>query len=135
MQGCKKSETTPIATDQTNLPPAFPPIETATNAPTNEVPTPPTNVAVEPTPAPTPAPQPPVVAEPSKEYVITKGDSFSTIAKKTGVSVKAISDANPGVNSTKLQVGQKLQIPAGGNTAAPGYVTPLPPGTNGAKTP
>src|SRR5690606_4292605 len=38
--------------------------------------------------------------------------SFSLIAKKMGVSVKAIQDANPNVVPTRLQIGQKLQIPA-----------------------
>lgn len=55
----------------------------------------------------------------STEYVVTKGDSFSTIAKKTGVTVKAIQDANPTVVPTKLKVGQKLQIPAPSSSAAP----------------
>jgi LysM repeat protein len=46
------------------------------------------------------------------EYVVVKGDSFAKIAKKNGVSVKAIEAANPGVAPTKLKVGQKLSIPA-----------------------
>jgi LysM repeat protein len=50
------------------------------------------------------------------EYVVAKGDSFSTIAKKTHVSSKAIIAANPGVVPTKLKVGQKLQIPAASAT-------------------
>ncbi|HVY70731.1 MAG TPA: LysM peptidoglycan-binding domain-containing protein, partial [Verrucomicrobiae bacterium] len=37
---------------------------------------------------------------------------FAVIAKKYGVTISAISKANPGVNSSKLKVGQKLQIPA-----------------------
>src|ERR1017187_6580257 len=32
-----------------------------------------------------------------KQYVVVKGDSFFKIAKAQGVSVKALADANPGV--------------------------------------
>ena len=39
-------------------------------------------------------------------------DTYSTIGKKFGVSVAALKEANPGVEPTKLQVGQKLHIPA-----------------------
>ncbi|MCX6929750.1 MAG: LysM peptidoglycan-binding domain-containing protein [Verrucomicrobia bacterium] len=49
----------------------------------------------------------------SKPYVVAKGDSFYKIAKANGVSMKALAAANPGVNSAKLKVGQKLQLPAG----------------------
>jgi len=51
------------------------------------------------------------------EYTVAKGDTFSTIGKKFGVSAKAIMDANPNVEATKLQVGKKLQIPAATKTA------------------
>jgi len=53
----------------------------------------------------------------ASEYTVAKGDTFSTIGKKFGVSAKAIMDANPGVEATKLQVGKKLQIPAATKTA------------------
>ncbi len=46
------------------------------------------------------------------EYVVVKGDILETIAKKNGVTLKALEAANPGVVPTKLKVGQKLQIPA-----------------------
>ena len=52
------------------------------------------------------------------EYVVVKGDSLWKIAKKNGVTVKAIEAANPGVNPSKLKVGQKLSIP-GATGAAP----------------
>lgn len=51
------------------------------------------------------------------EHVIVSGDSFYKIAKQYGVSVKAITEANPGVNASKLQLGKKLVIPAGGTGA------------------
>lgn len=47
-----------------------------------------------------------------KTHVVAKGEMLSTIAKKYHVSVKAVQDANPTVNPTKLQIGQKLNIPA-----------------------
>jgi len=47
----------------------------------------------------------------TREYVVISGDNFTTIGKKFGVSSAAISKANPGVDSTRLKVGQKLVIP------------------------
>ena len=52
------------------------------------------------------------------EYVVAKGDSLAKIAKKNGVTLKALEEANPGVVPTKLKIGQKLVIPAGGKTSA-----------------
>ena len=46
------------------------------------------------------------------EYTIVKGDILEQIAKKFHVSVKAITDANPGIEPTKLKIGQKIHIPA-----------------------
>jgi LysM repeat protein len=43
------------------------------------------------------------------EYVVAKGDNLSSIAKKSGISLKAIQDLNPGVDSNKLRIGQKLK--------------------------
>ena len=60
---------------------------------------------------------PPVVAPSATEYVIAKGDYFEKIAKDHGVTTKAIQDANPGVDSKKLKIGQKIQLPAA--TVAP----------------
>ena len=63
--------------------------------------------------------------------MIVAGDTFSTIAKKTGVSVKAIKEANAGLDDKKLQIGHKLQIPASAAVAtaeAPkAAARPLPP--------
>jgi LysM repeat protein len=64
------------------------------------------------------APPPPPPA--GEEYTVAKGDSFYSIGKKFGVTMKAIQDANPGVDSKKLKVGQKLHVPAG----APAATTP-----------
>jgi LysM repeat protein len=66
---------------------------------------------------PTPSPgQSPVVdhsmSVPTREYVVIRGDNFTTIGKKFGISAGAITKSNPGIDSTRLQVGQKLVIPS-----------------------
>lgn len=43
------------------------------------------------------------------EYVVVSGDNLSRIAKKVGISLKALQDLNPGVDATKLRIGQKLK--------------------------
>ena len=56
---------------------------------------------------------PPPVPEPTTtEYTIVAGDRLGKIAKKYGVSLKALEVANPEVVPTKLKVGKKLVIPA-----------------------
>ena len=109
IQGCKREQNN----EAENTPP---PAETNavvvdTNPPPMEASNPP--VAAPPVVAPAPVPE---VA--GTEYVVVKGDSFAKIAKKNGVSVKAIEAANPGVEPTKLKVGQKLSIPASAGGAA-----------------
>jgi LysM repeat protein len=65
-----------------------------------------------------PTPPPYTAPATGTEHVIAKGDSFYSIGKKYGVTIKAIADANPGVDSAKLQIGQKIKIPAA-TAAAP----------------
>jgi LysM repeat protein len=128
MQGCQKPPENTAATppEPTNTAPAF--VET-TNTPA-----PPTNIAVAPTPVTPPPPTTPAIVEPvtppppppgGTEYTVVKGDTFGLLAKKFHVSVKAISEANPGVDSTKLKVSQKLHIPAASAaaTSAPAGIT------------
>src|SRR5262249_550721 len=62
----------------------------------------------------------------STEYVVLRGDNFSTIAKKFGVTAKQIQDANPTVDPKRLQIGQHLQIPAPAPAAA---ANSTPPGS------
>lgn len=71
------------------------------------------------TPVEEPAPLPPPqkkVEKPAKQekiiHVVKKGDSFWKLAAAYGVTVKAITDANPGVAPSKLYVGRKIVIPA-----------------------
>ena len=42
-------------------------------------------------------------------YAVQKGDTLSGIAKKAGISLKALQDLNPGVNANKMQIGQVLK--------------------------
>ena len=83
-----------------------------------------TNTAPEPAVV-TPAPAA-VQAGGAKPHVVVKGDSFYKIAKANGVSMKALSDANPGVDSGKLKVGQTLQLPASAAPAAAAAVAATP---------
>jgi LysM repeat protein len=107
LQGCNKpADTTTTQTAQTNesAPPQF-------TEPTNLPPPSSNQPSAQPAQA---SPEQPVTpAAPSAtDYKIAAGDSFSTLAKKFHVSVKAIEDANPGVVATRLQIGQTIHIPA-----------------------
>ena len=66
---------------------------------------------VEPPPLPTPeitAEQP---AGPGGTYVIQSGDTYGKIAKKHGTTMSAIQDANPGVDPSRLKIGQTINLP------------------------
>lgn len=123
MQGCKREADGTAANnvttnDVTNtVSPAF-------SEPTNAVPASTNNgLATTTTPTPPPPVEPPTPVTPppapAADYVIVKGDMFSTIAKKFHVSVKALQDANPSVEPTKLKIGQSIHIPAASSVAAP----------------
>jgi N-acetylmuramoyl-L-alanine amidase len=63
-----------------------------------------------------PPPPPPPAAEIApppafSEHTILKGETFAVLAKRYGVTTKAIEMANPGVNPTRLKIGQKIKIP------------------------
>jgi LysM repeat protein len=68
---------------------------------------PPSNVGI-----PTPPPSTPTTDNVGGEHTIVKGDTLGAVAKKYHVSLKAIQDANPGVVSSKLKIGQKIKVPA-----------------------
>lgn len=42
-------------------------------------------------------------------YSVVKGDTLGSIAKKVGISLKALQELNAGVDSNKLRIGQKLK--------------------------
>ena len=113
MIGCRKPAETEVPAGETNntAAPTFDtnaPAFVDTNAPATNA-----TVYVPPTPEPIP-----VVVPASQEYVIVKGDTFEKIAKAHGVTTKAIQDANPGVDSKKLKINQKINIPAAAATAS-----------------
>ncbi|MDB6109755.1 MAG: muramidase-2 [Pedosphaera sp.] len=132
MLGCKKEQAAPpVDGTAANDPSLMPP--DGTNTPTPPLPVPgPGNTAGAPAPALAPAPAPvtdpvpaPVPAPATADYVVLKGDSYYTIAKKLGVPTKALENANPTILPTKLKPGQKLVVPAGAapvvnNAATPG---------------
>ena len=65
-----------------------------------------------------PEPAPPSAPAGTKDYAVIKGDSFYKIARANHVSMKALAEANPGVDSSKLKVGQTLHIPLAAETGA-----------------
>lgn len=122
MQGCKKqadATTSDASAEPTNNPaPAFVEPTNTPAAPTNIVAAP-TNAAPtvpEPVqPPPQPTTPPPASAS---DYVVVKGDTFSGISKKFHISVKALLEANPSVEPTKLKIGQTIHVPAASTPAA-----------------
>ena len=75
------------------------------------------------------------------EYRVAEGDTLSVIAKKFGVSVGAIMDANGLTDPNKIALGQKLRIPivatvsSTAASASSGATTPgTAPGATTAKT-
>lgn len=151
LQGCKRTTTTDAAVSNvdTNYPP--PPIDASTPPQVAQAASTPPPIETQPaqfaqTPAiPTqPAPVPPRldIAPPSgsapaqgSEHIVVKGDVYSTIAKKYGVSVKALAEVNPGVNPSRLKIGQKLAIPGPSSASANTGATAATNGTaSGEKT-
>jgi len=109
IQGCKR--------EQNNEAENQPPVDT--NMVVMNTNPPPTEVSNPPVVAPVVVP-PPVYAVAATEYVVVHGDTLGKIAKRHGLTLKAIQAANPGVEPAKLKVGQKLSIPASsGGAAAP----------------
>ena len=113
MQGCKREQPpTEPAPDSGSTAPAFEP----TNPPAADTNPSGTNPAAYVPPTPEPVPPTPAPVATGSEYTIVKGDSFYSIGKHFGVSIKAIQEANPGVDSIKLKIGQKIMVPAAATT-------------------
>jgi len=122
IQGCRKpNDTTDTGSADTNNTPQLPtnpPDMSATNATAMTPPPPETNP-----PNPPPAPPPQVMPPPAvttEDYTVIKGDTLAGIAKKSHVSLRALQDANPGVDAKKLKIGQKLHLPSAASTPAAG---------------
>ncbi len=125
MQGCQKEkEPVPPPPSQEEVSTnSAPPLETPTPAaPTDTNPVAPPSAGPVTPPVPSSIPTPPTAG--AQDYKIVAGDNFSTLAKNNHVTVTALKEANPGVDPTKLQIGQTIHIPAPAvptiPTAAPG---------------
>jgi LysM repeat protein len=142
MQGCNRNETAG-GTPNTNSnsvagapqePPAAAPSVPAAPTPPNTEPsnsTPPaaenTNLAAVPAAPPSnPAPALPDSALPANpapaaggtDHKVAKGETLAKIHKEAHVSLKALLEANPGVEPGKLKIGQVIHIPAPAPSAA-----------------
>jgi LysM repeat protein len=115
MQSCAKAPepTSPTEQTPTNPPPAF--VEQTNTLPPDYVAPVPTRPPVAPPPA-----APPSVGE----YKVVQGDIPVNIAKKFHITVQALMDANPGLEPTKLKIGQTLHIPPPAATSP--STAPLP---------
>jgi LysM repeat protein len=124
MQGCKPNVPPPETQLQETNVVTTPPFE-ATNPPTVPEPTVPGPVQtnVQPAPQENTTTAPPT-AQGVTEYKIAKGDTLAGIAKTHGVSVKALQDANPGIEPTKLRIGQPIKIPAATTQSPPRAAVP-----------
>jgi hypothetical protein len=65
------------------------------------------------TPSTNPAPQTPVPPPPAtRTHTVRGGETAFGIAKRYGITVEALSSANPGVDPRRLRTGQVLKLPA-----------------------
>lgn len=128
MQGCRQEKPSANEADAaTNQTPAM--VETATPVDTN----PPPVVAAVTNPPPVVEPpstgtaaMTPSAAPAGSDYTIASGDTLGAIARKNHVSLAALKEANPGVEPTKLKIGQKLHIPAPAPAATASATSPAP---------
>jgi hypothetical protein len=56
-----------------------------------------------------PPPMPEV--DQGNSYIVINGDTIVKVAMQFGVSLKDLFDVNPGLDSSRLKIGQKIQIP------------------------
>ncbi|MGA9351063.1 MAG: LysM peptidoglycan-binding domain-containing protein [Anaerolineae bacterium] len=66
-----------------------------------------------PTGAPSPAPQPPPPPSGQTVYIVRRGDTLYSIARRFSTTARAIARANGLLNPNYIYVGQRLVIPAG----------------------
>jgi LysM repeat protein len=107
----------PTATETTAIPSATAAVPATTGSATTAAVTAPTSAIPSAVPSAITAPSA-AASGVTHEYTIAKGDMLGSIAKKNGVTLKALQDANPGLNAMRLQIGQKIQIPAASSAVA-----------------
>ncbi|MGB0582968.1 MAG: LysM peptidoglycan-binding domain-containing protein [Limisphaerales bacterium] len=95
------SPTGPTSVDPVMPPPAAPP-----------PPPPPGSASVITPPAPAPSAPAPAPAPTGRTHTVGRGDTYYSIAREYKTTMNAIKAANRGVDPTKLQLGQKINIPA-----------------------
>lgn len=92
--------------------------------------------AVQPAPA---ASGTPAAATAARVHTVAAGETGWSVARKYGVTIQALAQANGLSESMTLRTGQKLNIPAGGSVvaantvSAPGVGSPTPPPPSAAK--
>jgi LysM repeat protein len=128
MQGCRKEDPSAQQTADQNTNTAAAQNFQPSQQVVVETSAPPAVTATTPTPAVPETPQAPAATE----YVVKAGDSYSRIASNFHVTSKAIAEANPGVDPMKLQIGQKIHIPAPVPAATPNGTTVAAATTNAA---
>jgi LysM repeat protein len=136
MQGCKPGASKDGSLADTNVISDLPTNSMPVLDDTNRVPyMTPTNVATPPDMTTNVIPEQVAPAANATEHKVAKGESFAKIAQQYHVSVKAIQDANPGVDSSKLQIGQTIKIPAAAAPVAtnPG-AAPTPAANGGSQS-
>jgi LysM repeat protein len=84
--------------------------------------------------APTPAAQPPVSAAPARTHTIGRGETLSHIARRYGVTVGELEQANAGLDARRLRVGQSVRIPGVASASAPPTTATARPAASGART-
>lgn len=52
----------------------------------------------------------PEISTPSRTYTVRAGDTLTKIARQEGVTIRQLQDANPGLDPTKLRIGQKIAV-------------------------
>ena len=131
--GLAPQNTTAWPTSTVTIPPPPPPPPLTQDVAVT--PTPPPPLPGTPFQQPAPVPEPPAGA--GSEHTIVKGETFATIGKKYGVGYKAIEAANPGINPTRLKIGDKIKIPPAKSPSASPAATGLAGnggGADGSKT-
>src|SRR6185437_9669637 len=131
IQGCRKpSDNSDTGNQDTSSTPQLPTNPAPDTNPTPMTPAPETNLPTPPPVVQAPPPLPPPVAPPAvgEDYTVIKGDTYSRIATKSGTTVHALMEANPGVDPKRLKIGEKLHLPAA-SSATQGAAPMASPGT------
>jgi LysM repeat protein len=122
IQGCKRDEQpplqpVPLPPPDTNIVIPPPPMTNIPTPPMTNLPTPPSTNILE------------TGTDTAKEHAIAQGETLGALAAKYKVPVQAIIKANPGVDPTRLKIGQKIVIPPKPPTP------PVPPKKTSATAP